>query len=673
MFYASFGILAIIHHLIINIDVLKNGKKLPSDTPSFRYRQFLNSILIFYTADVLWGFLEENRLRYFVYADTVLFFAAMALSVHLWTRYVVAFLGKKRRRATAFFSAGWGIFGFVIILLVINFFYPVIFYFKDGTEYIPLPGRYLILIVQLVLFSLITVYSFFVSAISTGRDKVHYRAICLSGGIMSTFIAVQMFDAFVPYYTIGCFIANSLIHVFVEEDEKLEQGRISEENRKGKERYTQIATSLAKDYDAIYYINIESGNYFEVSASEAYETMNVQKFGKDFYEDTRENARKYAHPDDRAFAVSMYYKETMLRNLNGRNSYAYRYRVMMGDEARYFRFLVFLSDDKNHFILCDKDINDTITADTALLEEQKAQVTFAQIAESLASNYDVIYYVDIESGQYVGYTTHDIYGELEVDQSGDDFFADARKNISKIIHPQDRERILSSIDRDYLISTLENRRQYVTQYRLIIDDRSQNTRLTARKSSGGGHLIIGVENIDAEVSREKEHLHALNTEKELARRDELTGTKNKTAYAELEKSIQDAINNNDREHISFAIAVCDLNNLKMINDSMGHKAGDDYIISSAGLLCETFDHSPVFRVGGDEFVIFLSGRDYDARNELIFNLHNRILANINRHEGPVIAIGMSEFIPGRDTCLSDVFNRADRFMYEDKHALKLRS
>lgn len=91
---------------------------------------------------------------------------------------------------------------------------------------------------------------------------------------------------------------------------------------------------------------------------------------------------------------------------------------MIGDAARYFRFQVMLSEDGEHFVLCLKDIHETITAETALLENQKTSVTFSQIAESLASNYDVIYYVEISSGDYVGYTANNIYGELKVDESG---------------------------------------------------------------------------------------------------------------------------------------------------------------------------------------------------------------------------------------------------------------
>ena len=669
MYYSSFGILAVIHHIIINHDILKNAKNEPSSGPRYRYRQFLNSILVFYIADLLWGFFEEAKIRVLVYADTVVFFATMALSILLWARYVVAYIDKKGIKSKSLLGAGWGIFIFVISHLIINFFNPTIFTVTEEVEYVPETGRYFLLAAQFFMFVLITVYSFFVSIRSQGRDKVHYKAVCLSGGVMAVFIVLQSFDAFAPFYTIGCFIANCIIHVFVEEDEKQEQEQITEDARKGRERYTQIAAGLANDYEAIYYINIETGKYMEVSVSEAYEAMNVPMEGEDFYEETRENARRYAHPDDREFAVSMYYKETMLKNLEGRKSYSYRYRIMVGDEARYYRFVVMLSEDGKHFVLCDKDIHDTITAETALLEKQKAHVTFSQIAESLASNYDVIYYVDIVSGEYMGYTSHNIYGELKIAQSGDDFFGSAVKNLAGIIHPQDKERMMTALDKDHMITALEGRKQHNVEYRLIISGKVQNTRLSIRKSSDGVHFIIGVENIDEEVRKRNEHIRALNTEKELARRDELTGTRNKTAFTELEQSVQaDIEGNTDLPH--FALVVCDLNDLKKINDTEGHKAGDEYIRSSAKLLCDIFAHSPVFRIGGDEFAVFLSGSDLDLSKQLMNKLRSEVLANLDKHEGPVIAAGMAEFKPGDDLNVTDVFDRADQLMYEDKRKLK---
>ncbi len=123
MYYASFGILSVILHIIINFDVIKYGRRAESNRTVLRYRQFLFSMLIFYIADLSWGFLVDLKIRNLVYADTVLFFATMALSVLLWTRYVVAFVDKKGLRANSFMAAGWGIFGFVILALIVNFLF----------------------------------------------------------------------------------------------------------------------------------------------------------------------------------------------------------------------------------------------------------------------------------------------------------------------------------------------------------------------------------------------------------------------------------------------------------------------------------------------------------------------------------------------------------------------
>ncbi|SKB84732.1 diguanylate cyclase (GGDEF) domain-containing protein [Lachnospiraceae bacterium] len=671
MYYASFGILAVILHLIINNRILNGKKKWHLQGAYFRYGQFLSAILVFYIADLLWGFIFDSKIRILAYIDTSLFFAAMAVSVLLWTRFVVAYVDAHGVCANIFSAAGWLIFGFILIHLVVNIFNPIIFYFSEDMSYHPGIARYLILAAQVLLFISTSVYSYYVSKKRSGVQKRHYLTICLSGVVMAVLIILQSFDPFAPFYTIGCLLANCLVHVFIEEDEKNEIDRIARESSKEKERYSQIATSLARDYDAIYYIEIESGKYFELSVSDMYESMKVPKIGCDFYEETRENARRYAHPDDRAFAESFYYKEVMLKKLEGQKSYSYRYRIMVGGHPRYFQFVVLLSSDAKHFILCDKDISDTITAETALLEKQKAQITFSHIAESLAANYDMLFYVDLENNSYAGYSSNNSLGKLHVEQTGEDFFDDIMKNMSRFINPQEREKMTITFDKDYFLTALEDRKQVNLEYSFLINEKIHYTRMSVRKISDGLHLIICVENIDDEIKKENEIARALQSEKNIARRDELTGVKNKLAFDEFEKSIQDSLDKCE-DPLSFALVVCDLNDLKKINDTQGHKAGDEYIKTSAKLLCNVFDHSPVFRIGGDEFAIFLSGEDYSSRHQLVEEIQNRSIANIARHEGPVIAIGMAEYMPETDHNVTEIFERADRLMYKVKKELKSR-
>ena len=158
----------------------------------------------------------------------------------------------------------------------------------------------------------------------------------------------------------------------------------------------------------------------------------------------------------------------------------------------------------------------------------------------------------------------------------------------------------------------------------------------------------------------------LEQERKIAVRDSLTGVGNKYAYTQKENAVdRDIQSGNSRP---FALVVCDLNGLKQINDTKGHAAGDAFIREACRLICDQYKHSPVYRIGGDEFVVFLEGADYEQRCELLESLNSRIVENA-KSGGVVIAAGMAEYQP-RDSHLFDVFSRADSRMYERKKQLK---
>ena len=87
------------------------------------------------------------------------------------------------------------------------------------------------------------------------------------------------------------------------------------------------------------------------------------------------------------------------------------------------------------------------------------------------------------------------------------------------------------------------------------------------------------------------------------------------------------------------------------------------------MICDIFQHSPVYRTGGDEFAVILYGRDYLSRKELIQVLHDRSVEHISTRE-VVISGGLSDYQPGTDTSFHAVYERADALMYEEKKLLK---
>ena len=119
----------------------------------------------------------------------------------------------------------------------------------------------------------------------------------------------------------------------------------------------------------------------------------------------------------------------------------------------------------------------------------------------------------------------------------------------------------------------------------------------------------------------------------------------------------------------FGIVVFDLNDLKKVNDTKGHDAGDKYIKEASHLICDTFKHSPIYRVGGDEFVAFLEGEDFNNRTELM-NSFNSMMEDNLRDDNVVISAGIDIYIHDKDTVFDNVFGRADTAMYERKKQLK---
>lgn len=155
--------------------------------------------------------------------------------------------------------------------------------------------------------------------------------------------------------------------------------------------------------------------------------------------------------------------------------------------------------------------------------------------------------------------------------------------------------------------------------------------------------------------------------KNLAYVDSLTNVKNKHAYEDTAAHIDEQISNGTAE---FAVIMCDLNYLKHINDNLGHNAGDEAIQKAAKILCKAFPMSTVFRIGGDEFVIIPSVLEYakiDERLDVLkMMLRNQKKSSSDYLKRISIAFGCAVFDREKDHSFREVFERADKMMYEEK-------
>ena len=124
----------------------------------------------------------------------------------------------------------------------------------------------------------------------------------------------------------------------------------------------------------------------------------------------------------------------------------------------------------------------------------------------------------------------------------------------------------------------------------------------------------------------------------------------------------------------FLLVMADLDHLKQINDTFGHKAGDGYIKGCCDIINGIYPNAKIFRMGGDEFVVVLQGEDYENRQTHFDQLLTVFMATYQQTEKEAwerysASAGMSEFVRG-DSTVDQVLKRADDAMYEYKLKFK---
>ena len=428
------------------------------------------------------------------------------------------------------------------------------------------------------------------------------------------------------------------------------------------ETYQRIAGALASRYEVIYYINADTGEYTLYSASTQYAKLGTTKQGDDFFADAAADIRIYIHPDDVAATLEKLERERLMTDLQQNGMVSITYRQMLDGKHRYMNMQVVQpKNDPHHIVIGVSNTDAQVRREQSMRAQNR---TFNDISMALAQQYEVIYHVNIRTNEYSEYSASAKYSRLKVGTRGKDFFTETQTNMKHDIYPEDLPMMAHAMQKENLLKNLFAYGKTFLNYRLIIDGRPQYVSLYAiLPKEDSDHIIVSVANIDASKRMEEAYQDALD----LANKDAMTGVKNKRAYAQAETEIDEMIRKDCQA--PFAVVVCDMNGLKQVNDTLGHKAGDDFISHSCAIICDVFSHSPVFRIGGDEFAVILQGRDYDHREELTAQLSGTLDAN--RREGiRPLAFGISEYDPAGDIRVQDVFERADRLMYADKEKCK---
>ena len=172
----------------------------------------------------------------------------------------------------------------------------------------------------------------------------------------------------------------------------------------------------------------------------------------------------------------------------------------------------------------------------------------------------------------------------------------------------------------------------------------------------------------------KEEKNLVNDLSHRVNYDALTSVRNKGAFEEYIRGIQERLDKGEK--VEFAAGVLDCNDLKKINDEHGHDKGDEYLKATCSLICRVFRHSAVFRIGGDEFAVVMMNDDYQNRESIIkrFEEEQDMICRDFKYDWEKIrvAYGIVAYDPEQDHGSAEAtVNRADQVMYENKKRMKV--
>ena len=431
--------------------------------------------------------------------------------------------------------------------------------------------------------------------------------------------------------------------------------------------YNYVARALSEDYINLYFVDMDTEDFAEYAADGESRDIAFKKLGKNFFDLELEAFDLEIYRGDFLQVKNTFTKENVEKQLKENGIFSMVARMVIEGKITYTNIkAVKTKDSSNHIIVGINNVDRQMRDREALERAKEEKVIYTRIG-ALSGDYIYIYTVDPVTLSYHKYNPTNTASDLGVPNTGDNFFKEIQKRAKGGIYREDLDAFLTAFTKDNVFEQIEQKGIFENYHRLMIGGEPLYVVMKAAivQEEDGDKLIVGILNIDERVRKELEYEENLSVAQSVASRDELTGVKNKHAYAETEQRYNELISKG--KLTDFAVAVFDINGLKKINDTQGHQAGDKYIQRGCDTICRFFKHSPVFRVGGDEFVVIVKGYDYLNIRSIITKFRKHNIKNKTKGD-VVIAAGMSRY--DNDGTVAPVFKRADEEMYHNKRELK---
>ena len=286
---------------------------------------------------------------------------------------------------------------------------------------------------------------------------------------------------------------------------------------------SSIAQALAADYFCIYYVNTETDRFIEYSSSPEYRSFGLPKTGDDFISFSRKNFEELIYLEDRELFLENFTKENIVKSLDRHSHFTMSFRMLFDQGPTYVHLKVtrMIEKEKRHAVIGINNIDEEMKQQARYLQSEEDRITYSRIAQALAGDYFSIYVVDPVTDRFFQYTATKEFDTLQVEKEGEDFFNLSRKNMRRLIYPEDKDRFMAVFTKKRIMSILKRDGSFTTKYRLMFDEEPVyvSMKATLLEDHEGEHLIVGTNNIDAQMKREQEYQQKMAEARTTAKND----------------------------------------------------------------------------------------------------------------------------------------------------------
>lgn len=652
LYWVSTITYAIILGILLYSDIVANRE---NDRLKKSFFLMTGWVLFFCVQDTVWGMCDSGVIKSssIFFISSSVFHMSTVITTFFWLKYVLEYLGERVRHKKVYLALDGMIICLELVLVAVNFKVTTLFTIENG-EYVTGILRPLSFVNQYIVYLIIGIIALFLAAKRDTSDSKRYRIVFLFALAPILLGIFQLMFPDAPFYSLGYFMGCFIVHIFIVakdreiySDQEAQMKKILELNKQLEEKQNEIdeqfgiLKSISGVYDCINLLDFRAHTAlrFDKKDSEA-EPFDIENSAH-----TSLNRRIAGKVDDNDYDRFWEYTDlsTLEERMKGKKLISAEFKYSDGDWIR------------ANYIRVDDNVKGPLKQVAyALRNISSDRKREEQVYSAMANLVYSLHVFDLDNDTVERLIETDTFRQLVGNEES------GRRMANKLMQATCKDEyldiMLDFVDFSTINKRLKGKKSISCEF---VGKYHGWTRMTfipiVIKNNQVKKMLITTQIIDSEKNEMINLLYQSST-------DGLTRLYNRRMYEEeLDKLAKDG------KPSDVIIIAMDVNGLKGVNDSLGHKAGDELIIGASECTKKAFTGlGKIYRTGGDEFMAILKcdeeelNKQITAFEQLISNWSGNMVNSLS------ISYGIASVKDYPNLTVRELASEADKRMYEAK-------